>query len=148
LSSARGVCASQLVQVEGLQKEVYGPNLTQALSGLCSKFFFRLADPDTADKASRHCGETERLRVTRSMSVSTGGERPTMNFSMAEHYERVRTFPPEYFMSIPLLNPPYVNGCGYVAVSPFLGVYEDAVPLHAMQRWLPRPRPSQEPPSR
>jgi hypothetical protein len=139
LASAKGVCASLLVQDEGLQKDVYGPYQTQALSGLCSKFFFRLADPDTAEKASRHCGETERVRVTRSIS-QTNGEHPTTSFSMAEHFERVRTIPPEYFMSIPLLNPPHVNACGYVGVSPFLGVYLDEVPLHVMQQWLPRPR--------
>jgi hypothetical protein len=140
LARAKGVSASLLVQDEGLQREVYGPNLTQALSGLCSKFLFRLGDVDTADKASRSCGEVERIRVTRSNSHVTGGERPTTTYSMAEHFERVRSLPPDYFMSIPLINPPHVNACEYVGISPFLGTYIDEVPLHAMQRWLPRPR--------
>jgi hypothetical protein len=138
LGPAKGLAASVSFQDVGLMRHVYGPDLMQAINGLTpQKLFCRLSDVDTAEWASRHFGEVERTRLTRSISHANG-EHPSTTFSLGEHYDRTRAVRPEDFLTIRPLSPPVVNELVSYVVSPVLGNYAHALHIDTIRRLLPR----------
>lgn len=138
LGPAKGMAASVSFQDLGLMRKVYGPDLTQAINGLTpQKMFCRLSDPDTAEWASRHFGESESIRVMRGVSHASG-EHPSTTTSYAEHLDRSRSVRPEDFLNIRPLSPPLVNELVSYVVSPTLGNYCHALHIDTIRLLLPR----------
>ena len=138
LGPARGLAASISFQDLGLMRSIYGPDLTQAINGLTpQKLFCRLSDVDTAEWASRHFGDVESIRLTRSMSHADG-EKPSNTFSVGEQLHRARAVPPEDFLTIRPLSPPVVNEIRSYVVSPVLGNYPHSLHINTIRRLLPR----------
>ena len=159
LGPAKGLGALLTGQELGLFRATWGPDLTQALSGMSQqKAFFRLSDPDTADWASRHFGDMERVRVSHGMSLSEDSDgRPNITHNLGEQFERVRAVPPEVFLGHDLsdqgyrvlrpLAPPWINAINFYVSSPWLGNYADSVHLDTIRRYLPRRTETELPPA-
>jgi len=149
LGPAKGCCATITCQDFGLLRRHYGPDLTSAILGMCAQqFYFRLADVDSAEHASRAFGDSEHLRISQSINYSRS-ETGAVNIAVTdgEHLERVRSVPPDVFLGLDMtqrglpqllpLAPPLVDEVRFYASSPWLGTYTDSIHLDTIRRWLP-----------
>lgn len=151
LAPAKGAVCCLTTQDSALMKHVYGEALYQAISGtIQQKLWFRLSCPTTAEEASLHFGDVEKVRFSRSISHSLGSDgQPQETFGISEQFERVRAVPPHVFMNLPPLSPTNPR-LYFLAVSPTLGNYADSIEFTFIVRAVPRPvqqqLPEQKPP--
>jgi len=135
---SRGVVAALGFQDISSLRHNFGPDLAQAISSFCGfKAFVRINDPETAEWASKHFGESDVLRhfVGRSW---TDGRYPSSTVSVSPHMDRCRVVTPLELMSIPPLCPPEVTSLGSYVISPPFGRYRYELTLDTIERYLPR----------
>ena len=144
----KGVVSVLGYQDFGSLRDLYGPDRATAINSFSAfKWFGALNDPESAERASLHFGERERLRFTRSIS-HTYAQQSSTTVGVGEHYDRCRIVPPSRFLNIRALGGMTPSGrpvtwlAGYV-ISPIYGKYPYALSLKKLQRLLPREAESQ-----